>query len=197
MKKNSTLDTHSTFAYSKITTTAAFLVILLFPFGGQQAALAQIGGQGGQLQFSQQFRLAERIIRIAEPGQLADTVNVWGDVNSPGRYLIPQQTGLAELISYSFGPQTIRDREANLDWSKMRVEINISYFDPQSDKEEVTSFKYRFNEPLPNGMREFNLENNQVISIQVKRRPALIDYIRVIAPIISGVATSILIIDRL
>ena len=34
-------------------------------------------------------------------------------------------------------------------------------------------------------------------TIQLKRRPAFIDYVRVIAPVISGVATSSLIIERL
>src|SRR5690625_3772297 len=84
--------------------------------------------QRRQLQFSQQFRMGERIIRIAEPGEFADTLNVWGDVNSAGRYLIPHGTTLPELISYSFGPQTIRNNAAELDWSKMRVEINISEY---------------------------------------------------------------------
>ncbi len=150
-----------------------------------------------QLYTSQQFRLGERIIRVAEPGQLADTLNVWGDVNSPGRYLIPRGTSLPELISYTFGPQTIRSNEAELDWSKMRVEVNISEYDPETGMEEVQNFKYRFDEPLPAGMRSFDLENNQVVAVQVKRRPAFVDYVRVIAPVISSVATGFLIIDRL
>jgi len=168
-----------------------FLILALV----QTSARAQ--QQDQQLRVSQQFRLGERIIRVAEPGQLADTLNVWGDVNSPGRYLVPKNTSLPELISYSFGPQTIRDRESNLDWSKMRVEVNISEYSPETGKETVKNFKYKFDEPLPKGMRNFDLENNQVVAIQVKRKPAFIDYVRVIAPVISGVATSILIIERL
>jgi len=160
-----------------------------------QTLLAQ--QQGNQLNYSQQFRLGERIIRVAEPGQLADTLNVWGDVNSPGRYLVPKGTTLPELISYSFGPQTIRSRESELDWSKMRVEVNISEYDPVKGMDEIQHFKYRFNKPLPQGMRSFDLDNNQVVAIQVKRKPAFIDYVRVIAPVISSVATTFLIIDRL
>lgn len=178
--------------YILIGISILFIALLVLP----QITVAQVD-QGRSLQYSQQFRLAERIIRIAETGQLADTVNVWGDVNSPGRYLIPKGTGLPELISYSFGPQTIRDRESNLDWSKMRVEINISEYNPSAGVEEVQNFRYRFTDPLPPGMREFDLQNNQVVAIQVKRRPAFIDYVRVIAPVISSVATSIIIVDRL
>lgn len=153
--------------------------------------------QGQQMGFSQQFRLGDRIIRVAEPGQLADTLNVWGDVNSPGRYLVPRGTTLPQLISYTFGPQTIRDRESNLDWSKMRVEVNISEYSQQKGQEIVKNFKYRFDEPLPQGMRSFDLENNQVVSIQVKRKPAFIDYVKVIGPVISGVAGTLLILERL
>lgn len=159
-------------------------------------ASAQID-QRMQMQYSQQFRLGDRIIRVAESGELADTVNVWGDVNSPGRYLVPKGTSLPELISYSFGPQTIRSNEAELDWSKMRVEVNISEYSQARGMEEISSFKYRFNEPLPEGMRNFQVNNDQVIAIQVKRRPAFVDYIRVIAPVISSVATGFLIIERL
>lgn len=169
-----------------------FIVLAL----GHASADAQIR-EDQQLRSSQQFRMAERIIRVAEPGELTDSVNVWGDVQSAGRYLVPRDTRLPELISYSFGPQTIRSNEADLDWSKMRMEVNISEFNPEKGMDEVESFKYRFNEPLPDGMRDFDLKNNQVVAIQVKRRPSFVDYVRVIAPIVSTVATGLLIMDRL
>lgn len=157
----------------------------------------QVTEGGRQLEYSQQFRQAERIVRIAEPGQIADTVNVWGDINSPGRYLIPRNTRLPELISYGYGPTGIRDRETTLDWSRLRIEVNVSTYDQQNRKEDIKTFNFKYNEPLPDGIRTFELENNQVVSVQVKRKPAFVDYVRVIAPVISGVATSILIYDRL
>ncbi|WP_445666757.1 hypothetical protein [Fodinibius sp. AD559] len=153
-------------------------------------------GQGGQGQPGQQFRLGERIIRVAEPGQLADTVNVWGDVGSPGRYLIPRKTTLPQLISYAFGPRTINDQQTQLDWSKMRIEINISEFNPETGQEVITNFEYRLNEPLPRGMRNFKLENNQVVSLQVKRRPSIIDYARVIGSIATTIGAAFIIVDR-
>ncbi|HCI72301.1 MAG TPA: hypothetical protein DHV30_17575, partial [Balneola sp.] len=58
----------------------SFLITILFGLGQDLIA------QNQQLYTSQQFRLGERIIRISEPGQLADSVNVWGDVGSSGRY---------------------------------------------------------------------------------------------------------------
>lgn len=173
---------------------AVLLIFCLVTLSAQNGFAQQ---QGSSLPRSQQFRQADRIIRVAEPGQLADTLNVWGDVSSPGRYLIPKTATLPQLISYSFGPETLRDREANLDWSKMRVEINISEYDTEEGMEEVESFKYKFDEPLPQGMRKFNLKNDQVVAVQVKRKPAFIDYVKVIAPVISAIATSFLIVDRL
>lgn len=97
------------------------------------SCLAQVTGRT-QLRFSQQFRLGSRIIRVAEPGQLADSVNVWGDIHSPGRYLIPINTTLPELISYALGPQTRSNRNTQLNWSKRRVEVAVSDFNPETGK---------------------------------------------------------------
>ena len=158
-------------------------------------AAAQVEGQ--QLRYSNQFRLADRIIRIAEPGQFADTLNVWGDINSPGRYLIPRSTTLPELISYSFGPSTIRNNETALDWSRMRLEVKVSRYNRNNERVDVETFKYRYDEPEPAELFEYNLQNNDIVTLQVKRKPAFIDYVRVVAPVISSLAAGFLIIERL
>ena len=167
----------------------SFLVGLAYP------AAAQVQGQ--QLEYSNQFRIAERIIRIAEPGQFADTLNVWGDVNSPGRYLIPRSTTLPELISYSFGPTTFRSNEAELDWSKLRLEIKVSRYNQENKSVNIETFNYKYTDPEPAEMFEYNLMNNDIVTLQVKRRPAFIDYVRVIAPVISSAAAGFLIVERL
>lgn len=146
---------------------------------------------------SQQFRQAERIIRVAETGDLADTLNVWGDINSPGRYLVPTSTNLPELISYSFGPSNFQNREAALDWTKLRMEIKISRFDEDGQDVTVDRFQYRYDENEPQELFDYDLENNDIVTIQVKRKPAFADYVGVIAPVISSVATGFLIIERL
>ncbi len=156
-----------------------------------------VQAQFQQLQTSQQFRLADRVIRIAEPGELTDSVNVWGDVGSSGRYLVPKGTNLVKLISYSFGPQTIRDGQTNLDWSKMRVEINVHEYSQDSTLNSLTTFKYRFEEPYPEGMYDFIVENNQTITVRVKRKPGFVDYLGVFASTVSAVAATIILIDRL
>jgi hypothetical protein len=163
---------------------------------GSNACLAQVN-RARSLNRSQQFRLGERIIRVAEPGQLADSVNVWGDVNSPGRYLIPLGTTLPQLISYAFGPQTRTTLTTELNSTKRRIEVDVSHYNPTNGKEHVTHFEYRFNKPLPRGMRTFQLQNNQVVSIRVKRNTSFRDIVRIVAPVISAVATSLLLVIRL
>tara|TARA_R110002124_G_scaffold280092_1_gene453183 strand:- start:21327 stop:21869 length:543 start_codon:yes stop_codon:yes gene_type:complete len=153
--------------------------------------------QTRQTPASQQFRLGERIIRISEPGELSDSVNVWGDVGSSGRYLIPKGTGLVKLLSYGFGPNTLRDGQTQIDWSKMRVEINIQEYDAENGGQNLTRFKYRFEDPFPEGMREFKLENNQTITVRVKRKPSFRDYLGVFASTVSAVASTIILLDRL
>lgn len=173
----------------------AYVIALFMLMSVVSTASAQ--DQGRQLNFSQQFRQAQRIIRIAEPGELADTLNVWGDVNSPGRYLIPQSTTLPELISYSLGPATINSRETSLDWSKLRLDVKVSRYNDNNEKVVVNSFSYRYDKPEPKKMFQFDLHNNDIVTVQVKRKPAFIDYVRVVAPVISSVAAGFLIIDRL
>ena len=53
---------------------------------------------------SRMFRLGEGMVRIAEPGEIADTLNLWGDISAPGRYIVPRGTKLPDLISYARGP---------------------------------------------------------------------------------------------
>lgn len=166
------------------------IVILLIALSSR-SCLAQQQGRT-QLRFSQQFRLGSRIIRVAEPGQLADSVNVWGDINSPGRYLIPINTTLPELISYARGPQTRTTLQTELNSTKRRIEIDISRYNPAKRKEEDYHFEYRFNDPLPVGMRHFQLQNNDIVSIRVKRNTSFRDVISVIAPTISAIATGLL-----
>lgn len=153
--------------------------------------------QDRQLNVSQQFRMGERIIRISEPGELADSINVWGDVGSAGRYLIPRGTSLMELISYSFGPRTLRDGQTQVDWSKMRVEINVQEHNPQNNEKKLTKFNFRFEEPFPDDMRYFRLENNQTVTVRVKRKPSFRDYLGVFASTVSAVASTIILLDRL
>ncbi len=158
--------------------------------------ITSVFGQARQTPLSQQFREASRLIRIAEPGQLADSINVWGDI-SAGRYLIPRGTTLLELLTYGTGPNTINDSQTRLDWSRMRVEVYLNDFNKETGEFDATTFTYRFEEPLPAEMETIQLKNNQTVIIRVKRKPAFRDYVSVVAPVISAVATTFLALSRI
>jgi len=143
------------------------------------------------------FRLGSGIVRIAEPGQLADTINIWGDVFVPGRYLVPRGTTIHELVSYANGPARYVSGETVLDWSEVRWEIGISRYDALKKQETFTQYKFAYNEPLPKDFFEYKLKNEDVLSLQVKRNPAFIDYLRIIAPVLTAISTTVLAYVRL
>lgn len=161
-------------------------VLFFYPFLSQAQFDQNIRG-------SNQFRMGERLIRIAEPGQLADTVSLWGDVGSTGRYLIPEKMNLQQLISYSGGPRGLDSDLFN--WSKVSITILVSRYSEKMEEADINRFEFFYNEPMPSELYDFSLENEDVVSVDVRRRPNFLDYIRVASPILSTI-TSILILTR-
>lgn len=141
--------------------------------------------------------MSQRYIRIAEMGELADSVNVWGDVTSSGRYIIPEETNLPELVSFSLGYTPMRGLESDINWAKTVIQLKVSRYNQSRNKVDVAMFKYRYDKPEPAEMFDFNLKNNDIVTVQVRRRPSFGDYVKVVAPVVSIVATSILLIENL
>jgi hypothetical protein len=139
----------------------------------------------------------DRYIRVAEMGQLTDTLNVWGDVNSSGRYIIPEGTTLPELVSYSFGYTELRGRDSDINWAKTQIELKVSRYNENQKKINVALFRYKYQDPEPVEMFEFDLQNNDIVTLQVRKKPSFGDYVGVIAPVVSVLATSILLVENL
>lgn len=139
----------------------------------------------------------ERFIRVAEVGQLIDSVNVWGDINTAGRYLVPEGTNITELISYGMGYNTLRGREAELDWSQVHLEIKVSRLNDNRESMEVAYFRYRYHDPEPVEMFDFILQNNDIVTVQLRRKPSLRDYVQVVGTTLGAIATSLLLYERL
>ena len=139
----------------------------------------------------------DRYIRVAELGQLVDSVNVWGDINTSGRYLVPEGTNVTEIISYGMGYNTLRGREAELDWSQVHLEIKVSRLNENRTAMEVAYFRYRYYDPEPVEMFDFILENNDIVTVQLRRKPSLRDYVQVIGTTLGAIATSLLLYERL
>lgn len=142
-------------------------------------------------------QLSQRYIRVAEIGELADSVNVWGDVTNSGRYIIPTGTNLPNLISFAFGYTELRGRDSDINWTKTRIEVKVSRYNEKRKLVDVALFRYKFRDPEPVAMFEFDLQNNDIVTLQVKRIPGFTDYVNVIAPVIGVVATSVLLLDNL
>lgn len=153
--------------------------------------------QKADAQATQAFRLAEGFVRIAEPGQLADTLSVLGDINAPGRYIVPRGTRVHELISHARGPMPASRNVAQLDWTKTRVEVSISRYNREEDREQHELFIYRYNEPFPDGLRNYVLRSDDIVSVEIKQKPAFLDWLRVFSTVVSATATTIIVIDRL
>ncbi|MGM0546877.1 MAG: hypothetical protein ACQEST_09150, partial [Bacteroidota bacterium] len=62
---------------------------------------------------------------------------------------------------------------------------------------DVAFFRYRYHDPEPVEMFEFDLQNNDLVSVQVRRKPSFTDYVGVVAPVVGVIATSFLLIENL
>ena len=139
----------------------------------------------------------ERFIRIAETGQLVDSVNVWGDINTAGRYIVPEGTNVTDIISYGMGYNTLRGRETELDWSAVHLEIKVSRLNENRESMQIAYFRYRYHDPEPVEMFDFVLQNNDIVTVQLRRKPSLRDYVQVIGTTLGAIATSLLLYERL
>jgi hypothetical protein len=162
------------------------LVIIGVLFLISSKAIAQNNNQV----FSQQFRLGSGIIRIAEQGQLADTVSLWGHTQGSGRFLVPMGTRLSELLSMSGGPINTRANQVEVDWTDFELAIQVT--PGRNNPKKPASFRFRYIDPLPKSLQDYVLDNNDVVVVQIKRNRIIIDYIQIISPILSLISTSIL-----
>ena len=144
-----------------------------------------------------QYRLVEGVVQISQPGEESVLVNLWGDVNAPGRFMIPKGTTLIELISFARGPASFRTGETTLDWSKLRVQVNVSRRSKELEMDEVVNFRFRYTQQLPPGMRDYVLQEDDFVTLEVKRQAAFVDYMRIIGPISTVLAATILLVDKL
>ncbi len=171
-------------------TVAATIVILGLVLA--ETALAQ-----EEVPVIVQYRLVEGIVQISQPGEESVLVNLWGDVNAPGRFMIPKGTTLIELISFARGPASFRTGETTLDWSKLRVQVNVSRRSKELEMDEVVNFRFRYTQQLPTGMRDYVLQEDDFVTLEVKRQAAFVDYMRIIGPISTVLAATILLVDKL
>jgi hypothetical protein len=127
-------------------------------------------------------------IRIESQFQAADTVFVWGDINS-GTYLVPKGTTLLELISYAGwvgGNRGGFNSDAQFRWIKRRAEVIIN---PVNSTLPPRYYELQFDKPLNEQFRSITVNNYDVVSVSIKRKPMARDYLAVWGPVFSFAVT--------
>lgn len=155
------------------------------------SAYAQVGTE---------LRMTTDVVRIAQPGQLADTVNVWGAVGRPGRFLVPRNTTIPQILSYTGGPGADwRQTQAGVFrfFSLPQVEIYINRMDENNGEEIVEMFTYRFQDPFPKGMRDYELNNGEYVTVHLRQRPSIFEYLSFGASLITSLLGVYFVMERI
>ena len=134
---------------------------------------------------------SRRILSIVEPGELADTVSIWGDIQQVGRYAIPRESSVIDVLQYGRGVRTLRDQQIVVGLSRIRVEVSIFRGENRQREQYANKFVFYYDRPLPSVLTSYRIKNKDIIYVSVKKEPSLLDLIQIIAPILSGIATII------
>lgn len=157
--------------------------------------LLVIVAENSQAQFGSQLQVG--INRITEPGQLGDTLSVWGDVRLPGRYIVPRGAEVAKVIQYAGGPSGSRIGSGQNAWSRTRISISISQFDQITGEMNYHQFHMKYNDEISREMRNFQLSNDDIISVEVRQKAGFLDVLGIIGPVLGTITTSYLLYDRI
>ncbi len=129
-----------------------------------------------------QFR--SDIVRLAATGVLADTINVWGAVTQRGRFMVPRGTTVTQMLSYTGGPgiggRSTRVGEARSIYgyyARPQVEVYLHRYDEDMQEEKLERWVYRLREPFPPGMRDYQLQNGEYVTVLIRTRPTTLQYV--------------------
>jgi len=151
-------------------------------------------------QIGTDLRSTTDVVRIAPPGVLADTVNVWGAVGRTGRFLVPRNSTIPQLLSYSGGPGLggrFDQGGVFRFFSLPQVEVYVNRFDVNDNKETVKIFTYKYREPFPDGMRNYTLKNGEFVTVHIRTRPSIFEYMTFAASMITSLLGVYFVIDRI
>jgi hypothetical protein len=122
------------------------------------------------------------LIQIAGPSQLADTLNLWGDVNRAGKYLVPRGTSLTDLLSYAHGPTlSVGSHRRKV----KKIIINVSRFNNASNTYQSKTFDFKMGKSLPAALKNYNLQDGDVVTVKTKGRPRFRQFVTIVSSILS------------
>ncbi|HKK82618.1 MAG TPA: hypothetical protein VJ958_00145, partial [Atribacterota bacterium] len=79
----------------------------------------------------------------------------------------------------------------------INLEVYVARYNPQINQFINNSFELKLNEPLPDGMVNYQLENGDIVTVKANRKATFRDYFTIIGPILSLGLSAILVFDRL
>ncbi len=131
----------------------------------------------------------------AQPGDFTILVSVWGDVRNSGRYEVPVDTNIGQLLSLAGGPGAdIRGITGADTWARRQAGntiIRLSRLTGGAGREVV--LEYRIEDLLRLREQEIPLQEGDIIMIDRVRRFNFWDFFAVI----NTSASMILVLDRI
>jgi hypothetical protein len=125
------------------------------------------------------------VFDLSDPNGINIEVNLWGFIHSPGRYIIPYNSTLLDLLTYSGGPlensnlKEVRLIRPGNDSLKTKAKIIKINYDDFMWNEDVKQLK--INNPI--------LQTGDMVIVTEEKRTSLKEDIMFIIPIISGILT--------
>lgn len=122
---------------------------------------------------------------LSNPNGINIEVNLWGFIRSPGRYIIPYNSTLLDLLTYSGGPlensnlkevRLIRPGNDSLKTKAKIIKINYDDFLWNEDVKQI-----KISSPT--------LQTGDMVIVTEEKRTSLKEDIMFIIPIISGIIT--------
>lgn len=133
---------------------AASLSLFLSP-----AAHAQVGIDGGTG--------TATVYAYIPPGQPVKEVDVWGAIRQPGRYRIPRDMELLDLLTLAGGPIIGTDEEGQSQEAVVRISR------AQEDGERVQIYEAQLDEITYDSRNVPDLLEEDIVSVQVRVRARL------------------------
>ncbi len=144
------------------------------------------------------------IVRLAPTGVLADTINVWGAVTMRGRFMVPRGTTVTQMLSYTGGPGVggsatrVGDaRSVYAYFSRPQVEIYLHRFDEYEQREVIERWVYRLRDPFPEGMRNYQLQNGEYVTVAIRTKPTNLQLVLFGITTLGSLAGGYFLVERL
>jgi hypothetical protein len=132
-----------------------------------------------------QLQNSASVFDISDPKGINIEVNLWGFVNFPGRYIIPYNSTLVDILSFSGGPT----ESSNIE------EIRILRPAKDSLNTKNTVIKINYNDLLwgenvkQEKMKNPVLQSGDIIIVMEENRYSLRENISFIVPIVASIIT--------